>query len=469
MQVKAEYRELFKKLKENPDLFIKHVLGEEPWDKQIELMNSVRDNKKTTVRSANGVGKDWTAARVALWFLYTHYPSVVITTGPTARQVEQVLWGEIRTAFSKARIPLGGRCLNLKIDIQPNWYALGFSTDQEDAFQGFHEENILIIFTEAQGVSPIIYNAASGCLTSGNAKLLLIGNPMVPAGNFYKSFTDPTYNKIHISALDSPNYKSGKSTFPGVVTREWVEDRKIEWGEDNPMYQSRVLGEFPTESDDTLIPLKWIEDAKNRPIEVDSGRKVLGVDVARYGTCETVACEFDGYRATFPIIRKNRSLVDSSGDIMAHVNSTRVEEFRNKETEIFVDDIGLGGGVTDILEKQGFKVTGLASNARALDADKYQDRRAEMYWELREKFRMGTIQIPDDDKLAGQLAGQKYEYTPRGQIRLVSKEKMRKEGIESPDRADALAMAVWGHGHGAEKRISVNFSNLFAGGGAGGY
>jgi len=431
-------------------------------------MEAVRDNPKVTVKSANGVGKDWTASEIALWWLYTRSPSIVITTAPTNRQVEQVLWGEIRKKHKGAKYKLPGRCLNLKIELEPKWYAIGFSTDQESQFQGFHTPNILIIFSEAQGIPSMIWEAAKGCLTSEGSRWLLIGNPLIPSGDFYKTFTDPTWKKITISAMDSPNYIAGKEVIPGVVTRQWVDDRKIEWGADHPFYQARVLGEFPMESEDTLISLTWIEQAKNRPIEVKTSRTVLGVDVARYGSCETVACEFDGYRATFPIIRKMRSLVDTSGDVMAYLTGKQVENFRAKEIEIFSDDIGVGGGLTDILNSNGFRVRGVASNAVPQDNEKFFDQRAEMYWELREKLRMGTISIPADEKLTSQLAGLKYEYTTRGQIRLISKEKLRKEGQESPDRADALAMAVWGHKHGSSPGGRVDFSHLFAGG-AGGY
>jgi hypothetical protein len=441
-------------------------------------MEAIRDHKKVTVRSANGVGKDWTAANIALWFLYTHEPAVVITTAPTNRQVEQVLWGEIRRKWAKANNvpsdwtkPLGGRCLNLKIEIEPKWYAIGFSTDDESQFQGFHDENILIIFSEAQGIKPIIYTAASGCLTSGNAKLLLIGNPLIPSGDFYNSFRDPSFHKIKISAFDSPNVKGGPGCHkvPGIVTHEWVEEKKLEWGEDHPFYQARVLGEFPMESDDTLISLRWIEAAIDRPIEVPTPRKALGVDVARYGSCETVLAEFDGYRARFPSIRKDRSIVDTFGDIVAFMAQGQVESFRAKEIPIFVDDIGVGGGLTDLLQREGYRVNPVAANAVAVDAEKYYSKRDEMYWELRERFRMGTISIPRDEKLISQLAGLKYEHTTRGQIRLISKEKLRKEGFQSPDRADALALAVYGWNHGSITRVHINFDHIMAGGGRGGY
>ena len=434
-------------------------------------MESVRDNLQTSVRSANGVGKDWVASDIALWWLYTRCPAIVITSAPTNRQVEEILWGEIRRKFNRAKVKLEGRCLNLKIDIEPKWYALGFSTDKEAQFQGFHGENILIIFSEAQGIPKMIYEAAKGCLTSKNSRWLLIGNPLIPTGDFYESQKLSSWNRIKISAFESPNVIENKEVIPGLVTQQWIDARRKEYGEDHPFWYARVLGEFPPESEDTLIPIAWIDSAIERSIEVPASRRVLGVDVARYGSCETVACDFDGYRATFPIIRKDRSTVDSAGDIINHLRPFQVEQFRAKDIELFIDDIGVGGGLVDILDREGYSVTGVISNARAEDEEKFFDLRSEMWWELRERFRIGTISIPKDEKLVAQLAGLKYEYTTRGAIRLISKEKLRKEGQESPDRGDALAMAVWGWNHGAQrgKKVNIDFSHLYAGGGRGGW
>src|SRR3990167_11212730 len=102
--------ETMERLRENPVLFSQEVLGGTPWLKQIQIMESVRDNLKTSVRSANGVGKGWVASDIALWWLYTRYPAIVITSAPTNRQVEEILWGEIRRKFNRSKVKLEGRC-----------------------------------------------------------------------------------------------------------------------------------------------------------------------------------------------------------------------------------------------------------------------------------------------------------------------------------------------------------------------
>jgi hypothetical protein len=80
----------------NPVRFVREVLGSELWSRQVEILEAIRDHPQVTVRSGHGVGKTFVAACAALWWLYSFRPSLVLTTAPTARQVESLLWGEIR-------------------------------------------------------------------------------------------------------------------------------------------------------------------------------------------------------------------------------------------------------------------------------------------------------------------------------------------------------------------------------------
>lgn len=118
-----------------------------------------------------------------------------------------------------------------------------------------------------------------------------------------------------------------------------------------------------------------------------------------------------------------------------------------------IDDVGIGGGVTDRLnelrkEKQiSISATPINVGERAFDPEHFFNRRSEIFWDLRERFRTGEIAIPKDDNLLmAQLVALQYTYTSRGQIKLESKEDMAKrrgtaQGWSSPDRADALAIA----------------------------
>jgi phage terminase large subunit len=189
----------------DPVGFTREVLRGRPWSKQVEILESVRDNPRTSVRACHGVGKSWVAAATCLWFLHTREPAIVLTTAPSRRQVKQVLWREIRRAQRAAGLP--GEVGEVSIELSEETFALGLATNEPERFQGFHGENLLIVVDEASGVAEEIFEAMEGAMTSGHARLLLIGNPTRVAGQFYESHhTDPAYTRIHIGAEMSPNF-----------------------------------------------------------------------------------------------------------------------------------------------------------------------------------------------------------------------------------------------------------------------
>lgn len=435
MMDKVKAKLVLDRARRDPVFFVRRVLGGDPWEKQEEVLNAVRDHRRVAVRACHGVGKTKVAAWVALWFLYCHRNSKVITTAPTWHQVENLLWREIHAAHATSRIPLGGKVLQTQIELGKQWFALGLSTDKPERFQGFHAENILLIVDEASGVDQRIFEAAEGFLTSPGAKLLLIGNPTQLSGEFYNAFRSPLYHKIHISAFDSPNLKAGKVVRPYLVTPEWVEEKRIQWGEDSPMWYSRVLGEFPEQGDDTLIPLAWIEAAQRRWSEIPPGQPIeLGVDVARYGSDSTVIILRRGERAEIVRRLRGQDTMQVAGAVIDALRSTSA-------TVAKVDVVGLGAGVVDRLKEQKQPVREMNAGEAAHDKERFVNRRAEWYWALRERFQAGDIAIPPDDELAAQLASLKYKFDSRGRIQIESKEEMRKRGLPSPDKADALVLA----------------------------
>jgi len=234
------------------------------WEKQEEIISSVFQNSYTAVRSGHSTGKTFASALCVLAFLYTQIPSKVITTAPTFRQVAKILWRDIRKLYTHRKIKLGGRLLTLELFCDDDWFALGLHPREYDinAFQGYHSENILVVLDESPGVSSDLYDSAISLLTSENAHLLEIGNPTSPSGHFYNAFQkNSKYNKIHINCLDSPNIKAGKVIRPYLVIQKWINDRKDTWGENSPLWQSRVLGEFSTSEENSFAPLDWVERA----------------------------------------------------------------------------------------------------------------------------------------------------------------------------------------------------------------
>lgn len=454
MAVTREMRRLFRKGQADPVFFVEKVVGMTTlWDKQMEIAYSVRDNFRTTVRSCNGAGKTFITANIVAWFLTSHTNSIVISTAPTSRQVRELLWQEINTIARNSKFPLGGETTLVQWSMAPKWFALGLSTDDPNRFQGFHAEHILGVIDEAAGVDAPIFEAMDAILTSYGARLLTIGNPTEPSGRFYDAFSSPLYNKIHISAFDTPNFTdfgireehiidgswidlvgSKKFKFPALITPKWVAERRQEWGEDSPAYAARVQGEFPLLGTDTMIPLGWVLRAKERPCVCDDDDPCfMAVDVARFGDDDSVI----GIRRGDSLTRKEAF---HSYDVHKLAEMARIYADEEHPRWIKVDAVGIGAGVADILRAWGYPAIDYVAQSRAWQPEKFVNRRAESWYNVREKFRKDLVNLPPDELLIGQLTSPKYDFDASGRYRLESKERMKERGLSSPDHADCVVM-----------------------------
>jgi len=434
---------LFGKCKDDPVYFCEEILGVRLWEKQQQIIESVRDHPNTVVASGHGVGKTFISACTTLWFLFTRYQSRIITTAPTNRQVESILWAEIWNLYKNANVPLGGRLLKTSLNIEEKWFSVGMSTDDPDRFQGHHAKDLLLVMDEAPGIDAKIYEAAQGILTSVGAKSLLIGNPTSSSGPFFDKFQNKLWKKFYISCYDSPGITDPEN-YPTLTTQKWIDERKEEWGEQSPMFQSRVLGQFPEEGEDTLIPLSWCERAVARGNKKGEGivsdRIYLGLDVARYGTNKTVLTTYRPTRIERIKTIQNKSTVEAVKLVVQEGISAGA-----KLTQVTVDDTGVGGGVVDRLRELGYPVLAINFGQKPSDQMHFKGIRDEMYWNLRELFRADELTIPNNEALIAQLSAIKYKINPRtNKIEIETKDEMKKRGLKSPDEADSLVIAVWG-------------------------
>lgn len=435
--------QVHEKIRNDPDYFFEKWLGVNLWEKERELLQSVKTFRKTTVRSCHSSGKTFTVARIALWFLYGFPPAVVIDTAPTDRQVRNQFWREFRAAHQRALRPLGGELLKTQFNIDEDWYAFGFSTRETvgegvaDKFQGFHGKNILFIVDEASGVSPAIFEAIDGCLASGCVvRLIYVGNPTCNEGRFTEAFKDSSFNPIHISAFDIPNVKEKKVIIPGLATWEWVEEMKKKYGEDSDVYKIKVLGEFPSKSSDTVISVDLVEKAIDAEREIFGEEEILGVDPARYGDDSTAIIWRKGNRAR--VVEKIQG--QDTMRIAGLIKNYLTKDFEKAKTHI--DIIGLGVGIFDRLREQpevADRVCGVNTAKDAQEKEDYKNLRAEGWHVAKEWLKTAILEKHEDWY---QLAKPKYKILSSGQIQLESKEDMKKRGVSSPDVADALVLTL---------------------------
>ena len=424
--------------------FASDILRVNLWAKQREVLGSLVEHRRVAVKSGNGLGKGFCAAVALLWFLHAHKDAaIVLSTAPTFRQVRHVLWRQVHRLYRPNAQLLGGKMLDTRWEISDDRYAMGLSAETADQFQGFHSPNMLIVVDEAEGVSDEIYEAIEAVMTSADPLLLLIGNPTTVTGAFRRAFYEERhlYHNITISALDSPNVQEGKTVIPGLTSARWVEERRETWGEDNPIYRARVLGEFPDQAEDTLIGLsdveaavqRWAADQEGGPMDAP-GEVVLAVDVARFGSDRSVILRRQGSRVMEVRTFRNMDTMQLAGWVAAAIRETSPER-------VCVDEIGVGAGVVDRLKEQGYPINGINVARRAGQERIFANLRAEGYWRLKELFASGEIAIPNDHQLMGELAALRYSYDSQGRVLMESKEALRQRGLPSPDKADALMLA----------------------------
>ena len=161
---------------------------------------------------------------------------------------------------------------------------------------------------------------------------------------------------------------------------------------------------------------------------------ILGVDVARFGSDRSVILRRRGDRVEDIRVLRQMDTMQLAGWVAAAIRECN-------PAQVYVDEIGVGAGVVDRLRELGHPVRGVNVAHKAHQDGLYANLRAEGYWTLRQRFMSGSISIPADSQLVGELAALRYSYDSQGRLRMESKDEMRKRGLPSPDKADALMLA----------------------------
>jgi hypothetical protein len=433
----------------DPVSWIESKLGERPWSKQSEIAESVLEHRYTAVPSAHGIGKSYLAARLVSWWIDSHPigEAFAVTTAPTGPQVEAVIWREINRAHQKGQ--LAGRITGGAV---PAWKVgsemVAYGRKPQDlidpeqaaaAFQGIHARYVLVVLDEAAGISPWLWDAVDSLVTNENGRVLAIGNPTDPTSSFAKVCEPGSgWNVLPVSVFDTPIFtgeRASRDLLELLPSEQWVEERKRRWGEGTPLYVAKVLGQFPEEAEDTLITPALVRDAWDLELQSD-GLGTIGVDVARAGSDETVAYIHRGGVVRQIHRARGQDTMRTSGAVAKLLRA-------DGNTTAVVDIIGIGAGVYDRLREQGLSVTEYQASERPRQPERFANRRAESYWRLRELLQRGEIDLdPADEELASQLLSIRWFTNSRGLTQIEPKEEMRKRGLPSPDRADAVAMAV---------------------------
>jgi len=446
----------------DPVAFVTDYLGEDVWSKQVEILESLRDHKRTAVPACHAPGKSHIAARAIAWWVAVHPPGSVrvVTTATTFRQVKAILWPHIRRVVAAGDLP--GEVFTTEWKINGEIVADGFSPAEhnESAVQGIHAENLLVVVDEAGGISNTIGQALEALMTGGHTRLLLLGNP--PTDNvgswFERACSSDLYNVIPIPAAATPNF-TGEAVGPwsrNLVDQQWVDDVTRAFGEDSPFVQARVHARFPRTTSSAVIPIDWIEQAMG--LESDAGPIRLGVDVAADGGDEFVIARTHGMTASIVhASRANTSPVEVAGRVLeaiADAERIHAEQGTREPVRVKIDAIGIGWGVAGLLDDWGregrhnAEIVPVNVAQAAHDRDRFANQRAEMWWAAREVLQPDEGGVQDwaldiDHASMMQLAAPSYRSNSTGRLQIESKADMSKRGIGSPDRAEALLLSLF--------------------------
>ena len=483
--------------RENPRRFVTEVLGLPVWDRMGELLDAMVCHKRVAVCAGRKVSKSLTDAVIALWWWSSYYDAKVVMTSTTARQVDAILWEEVRKLHGRSQHapmldgfdisagpesgieawPTGTRAL----DGEPMFLArsglasgfrsiAGFTAREGVAAAGVSGANQLWIVDEASGVSDQIFDAIIGNM-AGGGRLLITGNPTESEGELFDAFHSKKYDPVtnprgyyamRISSAESPNVRAGKTVIPGMAERDWLDERKTEWGTDSAQYQIHVEGKFVTVETGKILSLQKIKEAEDR--WKASGESAvhavgvlhIGIDpalsedndesvfVARRGPRVIAMRAFRGLneaghvKALDDLLKEYREPgeiaivnLDALGDVGAKVKVELTIYWRQHENEMIL--CCLRG--SDIAQRNP---TG------------YVRCRDELWGSLEEWIRDGGA-IPEHVKLARDLHSVSWESGDLKQRKQATKKDAIKRLIgRSPDYGDALCLAVWDNTKAAE-------------------
>ncbi len=398
--------------------------------KQLKRKERYGGPVRLSVASGHGVGKSALVSWIALFYMSTRPGCLGTVTANTERQLKNRTWRELakwhKLCINRDMFKWEKESFRA-IEDPETWYtaAIPWSENNSEAFAGQHEKYTFMIFDEASGIPDVIWQVASGAMTTPGAMWLAFGNPTRTSGYFYD-----TFHKLK-QRWDNRNIDSRTAK---MADRKYLNELVEDYGEDSDYVRVRVLGQFPRQATAQLIPTDIVEGAQYRRLDEDDYQDLpllMGVDVARYGDDASCFVWRRGPKIIKHEFHKERDLVSLTQIIAAHLERERCQ--------CFIDSVGIGAGVYDMLTRLDYSPISVSSGRRASNPRIYYNLRIELWDKM--KTWLETADIPNDDRIRAQLVGPEYSFDQNSnKMLLEKKDHMKKRGLESPDWADALAL-----------------------------
>jgi phage terminase large subunit len=420
--------------------FAEVVLGVvlEAWQRRV-LEALDRGETRISIRSGNGAGKTCLLAIIILHYILFRDDVKVPVTAPSSGQLTDGLIPECSKWMGKLpdflrRLIGTTQSRIVRLDNPTNNF-VSFRTarkEKPEALQGIHASFVMCVVDEASGVDDAVYEAAQGTLSTPGAIFIMISNPTRLSGYFHKSHNANKHMwvRFHVTAFDTSR-----------VDQAFVETIRSTYGENSDQYRVKVLGEFPSREESTLIAKDIAEAAVGRDIAMSSGDHIMGVDVGRGGDLSALAVRCGD--VIYKIKKQNYA------DTMATVGWVveTYKELKVKPTAIYVDSIGIGAGVADRLRELNYPAIDVNVGELPSLKTTYPRMRDELWWTTKTWLETMSVSIRDDaatkeelEMLIDELTTPLQLFTSTGKNGVESKAQMRSRGYRSPNLADAVCL-----------------------------
>jgi hypothetical protein len=417
-----------------------------PTDYQMEVLKDVQAGvTHIAIRSGQGPGKTAITAVIAMWRSLRGYKAMTVLSSPSVRQCRDQFLAECARHLDKAH-PYLKRFVNVTksriVFGQTRDWEVKIATATKSAnISGYHEKGLTFIFDEAQGISDEIFVTAEGTLSNEDCLFMAIGNPTATKTAFHRCFTAKRgLWKCHVF-----NAEKVAEQYPHIVDPARNKRLEEQYGRDSDVYRTRVLGEFPNMNAKSPFDLNLLEQACKRPkgpsILAAPGLKSFGIDLAAFGSDESVIYRRHG----MAIVEEKTFRNTDPAQVMRYaIRMQHLACWKNEDCTYVFDVGGMGAGVRHILDEAKVRYIPFNFGGTACDSREYANKATEALFTLARRLKAGTISLPDDDHLIGQLVSRAYDLDARGRLRLENKQAFaQRTGMGSPDRGDALIMAFY--------------------------
>lgn len=400
---------------------------------------------RIAVSSGHGIGKSFLTACIIDWIMSTRPYAKGTVTATTNGQLATRTWAQIKSWTSKCitadwfQLKAGRGSMSFESKEAPSdWFASAQSCRKEnsEAFAGQHAANStsFYIFDEGSGIDAKIYEVAEGGLTDGEPMIFVFGNPTRNSGPFYDIF----HKQRDLWTTFKVDSREAQITNKTSIA-EW----ERLYGEDSDFFRVRVRGEFPNASSCQLISQDIVEQAMARPHEeFHPGLRpvaLVGVDLAAFGDDKTAICTRVG-NEVFDIKTLTKTDIEHVCSVLKDHIDWLYKNFGFERVYVFMDRGGIGQGHVERMQYAGYNVHGINFAQTPDRPEEYKNKRSEMWGRMRDWLRDEDAVLPDDDDLKYDLTAPEYFYDLSNRLQLESKEDMKKRGISSPDKGDALAL-----------------------------